>query len=534
MATTALRPRVQRPARAAPRARADLVLLGGLAGIGLLAAALRFPALGAHLPQLIGPDEPTVALRALAVLDGDLVPPQWDWPPLSSYLLAGGLALARPFVAGVTEDPARLYGFGRVLYAMVSVLTVLATGALGAAVAQGRGDRRVVAWGAAAATAVAFLLVRLGRLVHPEQLQPLLMIAALLCVLRLDRAQRRVPLIVGAGLLAGMAGATKYLGVIVVLPLAAAIVWTGRRRARELGLAAAATATGFVVGTLGTVFRVGHFLEGVAGQFTHQATGHLGYEPVGPGWLFHLGQSLPGTWGWPVTLLGVAGVVWGLAAGDLRLRLVALTAAPMAVLVTVGQVRFPHYIVIALPFLAVLAAALLARLAKLARARVGGLAAACLIAAVGLSLVPTLANDIRLVRANAAASTREVAATRIAAMAPAVPVRSEAYALTGDATTFAFGRDPTVADCGCWVAISSVQEERFRRRPDLYPSEVAVYDALRARGRVLDVVAPDLPSSYRWDQLPQWGVGDLPLTGAIGLVGPTVTVLDLSGAPPRR
>jgi len=509
----------------------DLVLVAGMAAIALVALALRTIALGAHVPQLLGPDEPTVANRALAVLDGQLVPPAWDWPPLSSYLLAGVLALARPLAPGLTEVPARLYVFGRVVYALVSTGAVLGAGVLGAAAAPSH--RRVAALGAASATAVSFLLVRSGRLVHPEQLQPLLMIGALMVVLRLDSAprRRRAALIVGAGLLAGLAGATKYLGVAAAVPLAYALL-TGPRgaRGRELVLAGAATVGGFVAGTLGTVTAWEHFRSGVLDQFAHQTTGHLGYEPTGPGWAFHLAASLPGNWGWPATALAIAGLAWGIAGRQRRLRLVALTAAPVAVLVSVGQVRFPHYIVIAVPFLAVLGAAALAWLAAAARRLAGALGAAVLLAGAGASLLPTVAHDLRLVRATAGVSTRELATERLAALAPSVPVHAEAYGPTGAVTTtsFALGADPGILDCDCWVVLSSYQEQRYRQSPDRYGAEVAVYDRLRATGRVVTTVAPSQPLSYRWDLLPQWGLARIPLRGELGATGPTLTILDLT------
>lgn len=521
-----------RPARHARAALpADPVLVAGIAVAALLAAALRFPALGAHLPELISPDEPTVATRALAVLAGDLVPPLWDWPPASSYLLAGVLLVGRAFVPGLLDDPVALYGLGRAVFASVSVATVVLTGVLGAAVVprEARGARRLVAVGAAATAAVAYVLVRNGRSVHPEQLQPLLMIGALLCAFRLERARRAWPWVLAAGLLAGTAGATKYTGIVVALPVAVAAAARGQGRGdrlRLLGGVAAATAAGFVVGTLGTVLRWRHFLDGLLGQFAHQATGHLGYEPAGPGWWFHVSQTLPGSWGWPVTLLAVAGLGLGLVAPrHPRVRLVALAAAPVAVAVTLGQVRFPHYVVIAMPFLAVLAWLALARLcAVLPRPAV-----VAVVLAVAGSLVPALLDDVRLVRAAAATDTRQFAAARVGALDPGSTVWAEAYSTTGpvDRTAFSWGGEPAVLGCGCHVLVSSVQEERYRARPDLYADEIAVYDALRARGRVVDVVAPARPSSYRWDLLPQWGLGDLSLTGDTGPVGPTVTILDL-------
>ena len=54
-----------------------------------------------------------------------------------------------------------------------------------------------------------------------------------------------------------------------------------------------------------------------------------------------------------------------------------------------------------------------------------------------------------------------------------------------------------------------------------------MYDALRAKGRVVAVIGPRRHLAYDWDLLPQWGLRHIPLTGAVGLVGPTITILDL-------
>src|SRR4051812_1835532 len=67
------------------RRQADVVLLLGLATVVVVAAALRLVHVGAHLPGLIGPDEPTVMDRALGLLHG-AIPRQWDWPTAAMEL----------------------------------------------------------------------------------------------------------------------------------------------------------------------------------------------------------------------------------------------------------------------------------------------------------------------------------------------------------------------------------------------------------------------------------------------------------------
>jgi hypothetical protein len=81
------------------------------------------------------------------------------------------------------------------------------------------------------------------------------------------------------------------------------------------------------------------------------------------------------------------------------------------------------------------------------------------------------------------------------------------------------------------VALSSLQEDRYRRLPSRYPREVAGYESIRRAGRRIAVVEPTLPLSYRWDLLPQWGLDRIPLRGPLPRVGPTVTILDLRHNP---
>jgi 4-amino-4-deoxy-L-arabinose transferase-like glycosyltransferase len=371
---------------------------------------------------------------------------------------------------------------------------------------------------------VSFTSVRLSRIAHPEHLQIAFMLSSALCALAFDR-RRQLVLLAAAGVLAGLAGATKYLGAMVgLVPLLSVLFWrsAAKTKAVQLAVLTGTAVAGFLGGTLGTVLDREAFLRGFAWQLDHQAGGHLGYEATGPGWLFHLGTSMPGNWGWPVTVLAVAGLCAVLARGSRAQRLVAAFVLVLFALIGVSKIHFPHYVLIIYPPLAALACVAVGRIRPCA-ARV------MVCALVAASLVATVLDDVRLTRADGATSTRLAADAAVAQIAG--PVWSEAYSLTAprDRQVNAFGTAPEVLGCRCIAVVSSYQEERYRRRPDRYGSQIAVYDALRARGRVLAEVRPSQPLSYRWGLLPQWGVGHLALTGPIGLVGPTITVLDLRG-----
>jgi MFS family permease len=525
--------RTRRSAAAARRLRrtrgdrARLVL--GIAVAVLLAAVLRVPNLDAQLPDLVHPDEPTVVERGLAALDGRLVPPQFDWPPASSYLYAAAVAGARLVDPDAATDQGGRYLLGRWLFLAVALLAVALTGALGARLADAPDRRLATAVAAAAALAVSYTSVRLSRVAHPEHLQIVLMLGAVLCALAFDRS-RRLGLLAAAGALAGLAGATKYLGVSVgLVPLLAVLCWRptpARLRLTQLATLAAAAVAGFLTGSLGTVLRGGEFLRGFWWQVGHQAGGHLGYEATGTGWVFHLTTSMPGNWGWPLTALAVGGTVAAAVRGSRDQRLVAAFVAVVFGLIGSSQIRFPHYVLILYPFLAALAAVALLRIRPRALA-------VAVTAAVVAGLAVTATDDVRLLRAAAAPDTRLLADRAAAGLEG--PVWSEGHSLTvprraaGDEQRFAFGASPEVLDCRCFAVVSSYQEDRYRARPDLYAAEIGVYDALRSAGRTVSEIGPDPPLSYRWDLLPQWGLRAIPLVGPTGPVGPTITILDLTG-----
>lgn len=509
------------------RARPDWTLAAGLAVIAAAAAVPRVVHLGAHLPGLVAPDEPTVMDQAVALAHGHGWPRRFDWPPLAAELLAAAMR-----ATGRVGD----YLFARGLFVAVALATVAATGVLGAALVPGRPRwaRRVAAWTAAALLGVSYLSVRLSRQVHPEHLQMLLVLASFGCTLRYDRDGRRLWL-AGAGALAGLAGATKYLGALAAIP--AGVATLGRRgRARGLALLAGCAAVGFLAGAPSLIAHPSAFADGLRYQFGHQASaGHLGYDAAGGQWWFHLTRSLPGNWGRPATVLALAAVVVGAARGTRRERLAAAFVLPAFALIGASRVRFPHYVLLVVPFLAAAAGAAAARLVGVARrlrwAR--PVVTTALAGVLAVSLAPTALDDARLVRASGATDTREVATALLAARLPGAPVVTEQYgALRGARLVPAFGLAPTMLGCGCVVVLSSYQEERFRREPSHYAREVARYDALRAQGRVVAVVRPGRPLPYDWDLLPQWGLRRIPLRGPTGPVGPTVWILDLRPPPP--
>lgn len=486
----------------------------------VLAGVLRWPDLDAGAGT---GDEATVVDRAVRALGGELAPPAWDWPPGSSYLVAGAVLGGRVAGFDAAADPARLYTVARLLFAAVAVAAVVLTGVLGARLADGPRQAPWTGVGAALALALSFVSVRLSRAAHPEHLQLACLLLSLLAALRFDRT-RRWRWLVAAGAAAGCAGAVKYLGVTVAaVPLAAVLTLPGLSRARRLGgatLLAGCTVAGFVAGTLGTSVRGTAFVRGFTAQWRHQAGGHLGYEAGAPGWVFHATESLPGTWGWPLTLATAAGIVLVAVRGSRAQRLVAGYAVALFAVVGASLIAFPHYALVVTPLLAVFALVALGRLPRVAPAGAAGLAA--------LALVPTALHDLRLLRVADAPTTLEAVAVLTADLPGPVWADHSTGVLRPARSEFSLAEHHAeVLRCGCFAVLSSLQEDRYRRLPERYPEQVAGYDALRRAGPAIAVVEPSVPLSYRWDLLPQWGLAAIPLRGPLPRVGPTVTVLDL-------
>lgn len=524
----------------APRRRRDAAWLGldlptwiGVAAASVLAGMLRLTAIGSHLPQLVEPDEPTTVDRAMRILEGSPAPPIWDWPPGGAAIDAAVLTVGDWLGAPTLTDPGTAYLWSRAAFALLGVLLVPATAVLAGHLSATGRARRVAAIGAALTVAVSFLLVRFARQVHPDPLQSLFIVFALLAVLRARRTTE-VTWWGIAGALAGGAAAMKFIGGLVLVPVvvyAACLPWAWPARVRAAAAAVGGAAVAFVAATLGTALTdIGGLVEGISWQFGMQTAPRLGYEGSEPVVSWFWGEVLPGSLGWPVMLGSVAGLVWLVVRRRTGDGLLVAAAVVLLAFPLLSSVRFPHYALPALPLLAVAAMVALGDLStarqSAARATAMGLG---LVGLVGLWL--PLSGDLGLVAAARGIDTREQATTWLAERDDtSVRVWGEDYALAHTPDVRAV--NATRADwrgCDCLYAVSSYNEDRYRRDPDTYANEVATYDALHAAGTVVARFEPSIPLSYRWNLLPQWGVGALwhgnPAADAPLVTGPLVTIL---------
>jgi hypothetical protein len=486
-----------------------------------LGAALRFPYLDGGLPGLPGPDEQAVVRRANGVLDGHL-PDLYDWPTGTVFLQAAVMRVDE--LLGGVVDP---FTLGRIVVAIVGTALVVLTGWLAAEVAPAA-RRRWVSWGAAGLVAVAYVAVRMSRTIHPEIVQALAVVASLGFGVRYDRTGRRRDLVC-AGLLAGAAAGVKYLGVLaLVVPVLSILTRADNGpggRPRALLVALGTSVGAFLLLVPGMFVHPAVVGAGINGQLTHQERGHPGFDGGGPSWGFHLTQSLPGSWGWPITVLGLAGLALAAWRGTRQQRLLAAFVGLSFAVIGASSLEFPAYALLLLPAFAVFAVLAVDRLVR----AIGAVPSLVVAAVVVATLAPTVAHDVQLVRAASVADTRARSAELLAELDDDHPIVEERYTdLVGRRSYLgALGEHPEVLECDCLVVISSYIEERYRAEPERYAKELRVYDELRERGEVVAVIRGDHDLSYRWDHIPQWGADELPVIGSSDELGPTITVIDL-------
>ena len=400
-----------------------------MAAIVVLAAALRFSALGYGLPGVYNPDEIPILNRALAFAKGDLNPHNFLYPSLYFYMLfawqglyfvvgyvLGLFASLDEFQRGYFQDPSRLILAGRALTATCGVVTVVAAYRFGAAL-----YGRAAGMGAALFMAVAPFAVRDAHYVKLDV--PVAMFAtltlAVLARIVVDQepaSRRRSWLLAGA--FAGLTMSTHYYAIFIVVPVIVAAIVYASRSGRWLPAfqllvwAGVASVAGFLAGTPFIITEPAIAIRDMVAvreiDIDRAVAGSSAFTSLGS----YLHMLATDALGWPVFAASVAGLVAALA-HDWR-RGVLLVSFPLAFLAFVANtVPMSRYLNVMLPPLAVAAAFALTRIAGLladrGASRRPGLRAALTAAAVLGAAVPGFANSVRSDRFFAAADTRALA-----------------------------------------------------------------------------------------------------------------------------
>jgi 4-amino-4-deoxy-L-arabinose transferase-like glycosyltransferase len=312
-----------------------------------------------------------------------------------------------------------------------------------------------------------------------------------------------------AGLVAGLAGATKYNGALaVVMPLTAHILttrwgewgWLNGRLVLLLG--------GFVLGFLGgnpfALVNLTDFLNGLAIVLHHYGTEQPGFEGIG-NWRWYIRAFLTSADVlWVVTgVVGLAGLVWR----DWRKGVLAIVfPAIYFAVVSHFVVRFERNMVPLLPFLAVgggwlldLGAEWLARRLGRGRALSHGLALAGAVLLLALPLAAGLSFDAALSQTD----LREVAGRWVEDNVEwGSSIAIEHYSIPFDHADYRVEDVIRISDHDlAWyrengfdiLIISDGVWELLRRQPEAYAGKLAAYDDLVASSVLLAEFVPEPP-----------------------------------------
>jgi 4-amino-4-deoxy-L-arabinose transferase-like glycosyltransferase len=367
-----------------------------LAAILLLAALLRLWHLDFGLPALNDPDEPVFVMTALDMLREGRLNPGWFGHPatLLFYLLAlvtlavGGMGAmlgawsgADGFVTAVFADPGLLVLPMRAAMAVLGVASVTMTFAIGRRVA---GTRTGLV--AAALLACNPLHVELSQLVRTDMLATLLMGWSLLHALSIAEHGRTRDHVL-AGIAAGLACATKWPAVLVLVAPLAAVLWRARGDRRALRLLPVAPLVSVATLLLASPYLLLDYptvLRDLSGEARPNHPGATGFGLIG-NLAWYVRVPLLESFG-PALLLAAIGTVrlW-------RNRAAAIVLLPTAALLlgalAAQSLVWTRWMVPLLPIVAILAALGLDAI----RDRLGrGVAIAALLVAAGWSAGATL------------------------------------------------------------------------------------------------------------------------------------------------
>jgi hypothetical protein len=333
---------------------------------------LRFEHIAATLPYPHHIDEGFVSgPAARTVVEGTLHPYNFNYPSLPKYLAAAGMAAGFLRSASNRElrevkqignvgypyyDAPRVVGTARQVFALLSIVALAATGY--AALAAGASPVGIVlAPLVVAATPLYFS--DSWRYLNVDIIGACFAMFTLAACLYGTRQPSMLWSAIVPGVLAGCTAGSKYTLALVIAPVLLGIVFFGRdgRRFATSLAALVAMAAAFIVVVPYSLLDFPGFLNGVASEAYHYASGHAGYqgEPGLPQLAYYLRHFLS-EFGWAGSILALAGA-GVLAVADWR-RAIVLLSFPTTLLwlLSTQTVHFVRNVLAAQPFIAILVA----------------------------------------------------------------------------------------------------------------------------------------------------------------------------------
>lgn len=166
-----------------------------------------------------------------------------------------------------------------------------------------------------------------------------------------------------AGLVLGLAAASKYNGAILAFAVIGAHFLAGKRvvdglrgpRLARLVLAGLASAGVFLALNPLIIPHAELFLEKFQGTETHMEAGHLGLDPGMSTVAYYFLESLPSNLGLPAFLIGLGTVAWITITRRREFYVLLLVPAAYVALLSTWEMRADRYILPAVPFLLMIA-----------------------------------------------------------------------------------------------------------------------------------------------------------------------------------
>lgn len=326
------------------------------------AAMLRFWALPQGVPFGLGVDEPEVMERAVRMMKtGDFGPHFFDYPAFYMYVQAL-VAVVRFIVgamrglwSGLAQAPTEaFYVWGRAVTATLGTLTVWIVYRVG------------LRWGARTALLSAVMIavmpihVRESHYVLTDVPATFLVMLTLVLSLRAHERSTAWSFAV-AGAAAGLAGATKYNGVVAILmPLLACVMTPAVRPSRAVAMIwiIGGMLGAFLLAAPYTLIDLPTFLNQFARLSSEYRAPGVSADPVWQTYFKHLLLALD----WPGVILIVGGILfgfWRTLRGPERLKWVLVTVFPLVYFrfVSNQNIVYARYLLPLIPFLSILAAA---------------------------------------------------------------------------------------------------------------------------------------------------------------------------------
>jgi len=479
------------------------IVAGCLAGVLLLAFALRLWGLDFGLPYVVHPDESVWVNGALKMIKtGDLNPHDFIYPSLLYYIDAlaylvyygiGRLSgvfhsltdLVEPIIliggTGRTSLPA-LFLIGRGISLILGLGTVALTFDLG------RRYTRHILGGVLAGlwVAIAPTLITHDRYMIPDGPMAFFTTLTLWASWRiLERGQTRDYVLAGIAL--GLAVGTKYNVVPFVLPIILAhflrLGWQGVKEWR-IYVALALSGVVFFVTTPYAVLDFSTFLNDSFVDVRHYASGHAGNTGASLAWYVNYFWQAEG----PILVLAAAGMAWGVYTRSKGTILVAATMLGYLFFISAFAVHAERTALPLVPLIALLAAGWAVSLvipASGAPPRVGVDAAVALLVVVSLlPLTSAVSETIRLTIPDGRDTAREWIERNLPSGAHIV---IESYSPWIDPERFAItsfyranGEPPEwyIAQGFDYLVVSQQMFHRFYEDPAQFADEIARYEAL--------------------------------------------------------